>query len=468
MGRYVDVDEVLTKLRERCRAVSGEEPRPTLEAVLEKSARRGVLYGTVDTLFEKWRLYMRYVGEAVPRALSLPDDAATRFRQFVDGLIQLLDRAEGQAREKLTKICRAVEEGRVEVIERSKVVSHICADGVCIHTQLTRAPVFKLPLHDVSAKLYFPSIGLSPEEVEAFQLGWRASDETADKRRPMMATTQPWQLFAWSATRPGWMRVHVVEVGINAGGLSLEIYAVAKDWTQKWSKEEAQRMALEALRGGDYRPLLTWYLGDGVVDGRREKIALSTAVNIEMINGLLGGSYNYRKIELSRRRAKELAKKITTSVGRYGVLLEVLYSHKWVYLKALADYRPSFDPAYVVIKGVVMRLHLSAKTLHAVRYFAEREEAEKALNALKPHAKMYVDRRWYVAYIPWRELKELVKRDPTLREAVARYLAGRNKPATKKLLSQIPLFDTNSVILMKIGWSPGRDLNLIPDPLAGA
>jgi hypothetical protein len=167
MGRDVDIDEVLTKLRERCGIALRGGPRPTLEAVLEESARRGVLYGNAATLFEKWRLYMRYVGEAVPKALWLPADKATQFRQFVDSLIQLLDRAEQQARGKLAKICKAVEEGRVK-IKSGKTVNHICDGGVCIHTQLTGAPVFKLPLHDISAKLYLPSIGLSPEEVEAF------------------------------------------------------------------------------------------------------------------------------------------------------------------------------------------------------------------------------------------------------------------------------------------------------------
>lgn len=54
MGRDVDIDEVLTKLRERCGIALRDGPRPTLEIVLEESARRGVLYGTADTLFEKW------------------------------------------------------------------------------------------------------------------------------------------------------------------------------------------------------------------------------------------------------------------------------------------------------------------------------------------------------------------------------------------------------------------------------
>ncbi|MGB9706365.1 MAG: hypothetical protein ACPL3C_13010, partial [Pyrobaculum sp.] len=259
MGRNLDIDEVLTKLRERCGIALRDGPRPALEAVLEESARRGVLYGTADTLFEKWRLYMRYVDEAVPEALWLPADKATQFRQFVNGLIQLLDKAEKQAREKLAGICKAVEEGRVEVIERSKTVSHICDGGVCVHVNNGAGhPIFALSIHDVSARLFFPSIGLSPEELEAFQLGWRASDETAESRRPEMGTTQPWQLLAWLATRPGQVRICLPVLGINVAGLSLKVFTIAKDWTQKWSKEEAQRMALEALRGGDYRPLLTW------------------------------------------------------------------------------------------------------------------------------------------------------------------------------------------------------------------
>ncbi|AET33710.1 hypothetical protein [Pyrobaculum ferrireducens] len=437
MGMFVDIDEVLTKLRERCGIALRGGPPPTLEAVLEESARRGVLYGNAATLFKKWRLYMRYVGEAVPEALSLPVDKATQFRQFVDGLIQLLDKAEKQAREKLAGICKAVEEGRVK-IKSGKTVSHICAGGVCIHAHSTSAPVFKLPLHDISAKLYFPSIGLGPEEVEAFQLGWRASDEATEGRRPEMGTTKPWQLLAWLAVRSGVVRIYLHYVHVNASGLSLETYAVARDWEQRWSKEEAQRLAVEAIQRGDYRPLLTWFLGDGVARWENLRLYLAGAILGGFRRDVAKrGSYATREISTA------VAKALLENAGIYGRLLEVLRSHKWEYLKTLASYKPPLSPTYVTVRGVEMRLHLSARTLYAERRLASEEEARRTAERLAPHASIYKDRNRYVVYIPWSGLKELMQKDPALGRAVVDYLGkvAERKPIAKKLLAQItPLF----------------------------
>ncbi|MGC8584286.1 MAG: hypothetical protein ACP5MH_11275 [Thermoproteus sp.] len=436
MGRDVDIDEVLTKLRERCGIALRGGPRPTLETVLEESARRGVLYGTADTLFEKWRLYMRYVGEAVPRALSLPDDVATQFRQFVDGMFPLLDKAEKQAREELAGICRAVGEGRVE-IERGKTASRICADDACvkIHANEHSSLVALLTLHGISTETYFPDMLRVPrEELEAFQIGWRASDETADKRRPMMATTQPWQLLAWSATRPGRMRVHVINLGINASGLSLEVYAVGREWEQRWTKEEAQRLAIEAIQRGNFKPLLTWFLGDGVARWGNLRLYLAGAILGGFRRDVVKrGSYTTREISSAVARA------LLENAGIYGRLLEALRSHKWEYLRTLANYKLLFNPTYITIRGVEMRLHLSARTLYAERRFANEEEAKRIAERLAPHAGIYKDRNRYVVYIPWSGLKELIQKDPALGRAVAEYLGKvvENKPIAKKLLAQI-------------------------------
>jgi hypothetical protein len=443
MGMFVDIDEVLTKLRERCGVTLRGGPPPTLEAVLEESARRGVLYGNAATLFEKWRLYMRYVGEAVPEALSLPADKATQFRQFVDGLIQLLDKAEQQVRGKLAKICKAVEEGSVKLERRGKFTLHICADGVCIriHANEHGSLVALLTLYGISAETYFPDmLGVPREELEALRIGWRASDETATGRRPKMVTARPWQLLAWSATRPGWMRVYVATVSINASGLSLEVATVAKDWEQRWSKKEAQRLAVEAIQRGDYRPLLTWFLGDGVARWENLHIYLAGA----FLDGwrrdvAKRGSYATR--EVSRLLARAML-----DAGTYGKLLEVLDSHKWAYLKWVAlSYVSRFNPTYISISGVKMRLHLATRTLYAERWFANEEVAKRIAERLAPYAKMYKDRNWYVVYISWSGLKELIQKDPALGRAVVDYLRkAENKPTAKKLLSQLtPFFKLN-------------------------
>jgi hypothetical protein len=43
----------------------------------------------------------------------------------------------------------------------------------------------------------FPDVLKLPRErLELLQLGWRASDESEIKDRPVIVTTQPWQTFA--------------------------------------------------------------------------------------------------------------------------------------------------------------------------------------------------------------------------------------------------------------------------------
>lgn len=143
-----------------------------------------------------------------------------------------------------------------------------------------------------------------------------------------MGTTEPWQLLAWLAVRSGVVWIYLHYVHVDASGLSPEIYAVARDWEQRWSKEEAQRLAIEAIQRGNYRPLLTWSLGDGVARWENLRLYLAGAIlaSREFRRVAKRGSYATREISTAAARA------LLENAGIYGRLLEALRSHKWEYL----------------------------------------------------------------------------------------------------------------------------------------
>jgi hypothetical protein len=107
------------------------------------------------------------------------------------------------------------------------------------------------------------------ERLELFQLGWRASDESNKKGRPYMSTTQPWQMFAWVATRYGKLRMYVNLVNLTREGVSVAVHFRAKSWRQRWSKDEAIDMVGSHLRRGEWAPVLTAWLGDGQTERRK-------------------------------------------------------------------------------------------------------------------------------------------------------------------------------------------------------
>jgi hypothetical protein len=106
---------------------------------------------------------------------------------------RLLREAWMQAKEKVTTLYKAVAEGMYRV-EGNKLYA---PDGTWIRGGCTPRTV----VHGVSALARFPDVSKLPRErLELLQLGWRASDEGKTDSRPFMGTTQPWQVFAWTAT----------------------------------------------------------------------------------------------------------------------------------------------------------------------------------------------------------------------------------------------------------------------------
>jgi hypothetical protein len=125
-------------------------------------------------------------------------------------------------------------------------------------------------IHGVNASARFPDLLKLPRErLELLQLGWRASDESNKKGRPYMSTTQPWQVFAWAATRYGKLQMYANLVNLTREGVSVAVHLRANSWRQRWSKDEAMDMVASHLRRGEWAPMLTAWLGDGQAERRK-------------------------------------------------------------------------------------------------------------------------------------------------------------------------------------------------------
>jgi hypothetical protein len=132
---------------------------------------------------------------------------------------RLLREAWVQAKEKLTTLYKAVAEGTYRV-EGNKLYA---PDGTWMYVREGFAS--HIIIHGVTAKTHFPDLLKLPRErLELFQLGWRASDESRKRGRPVMCTSQPWQLIAWTAVRHGEFRVYVDPVKLTHEGVSISIY----------------------------------------------------------------------------------------------------------------------------------------------------------------------------------------------------------------------------------------------------
>jgi hypothetical protein len=149
-------------------------------------------------------------------------------------------------------------------------------DGTWMYTRENLVP--RVLIHGVSASACFPDLLKLPlERLELLQLGWRASDESNNNGRPVMGTTQPWQVFAWTATRYGELYIHVESINLTREGVSVSVRLRANSWRQKWSKAEAVDLVASHLRRGEWASLLTMWLGDGQAE--RGKVLKRIQIN---------------------------------------------------------------------------------------------------------------------------------------------------------------------------------------------
>ena len=459
------------------------EKPPTLEETLDQVSKRGVLRGPVDWVFPAWVLYVEYATQKIAETFQLSEEEKRQLLHFRETLKRALLKTWTQTKERVTILRKAdgmykIEGGRVYAPDGT----WICVGG----------NVPRLRIHGVTAEAYFPDVLKLPHErLELFQLGWRASDEGNKGGRPVMETTQPWQVFAWTAVRYGALHIRVASANLTREGVSVSVRLRANSWRQKWSKAEAVDLAAGHLRRGEWAPLLTMWLGDGQAE--RGKV-LSSEYKL-MIAAKepwrLGSSIGVCKALIAS--GKEAFAKLKESAGVYGELLDLLKAHKWIYIKLATDdalrvthklktekrsidvlreaYRqnngeiPTVTHAEeprrgaVAVAGVAMYLHLvsgrggSLLAEHYTRDVGKALEVARRLESAGLRPNIVKSGPNYVVYIATADLLRLAERDGEIRKAIALYLAEKAKNGTprqreiaEKILKRHPLFSLNTFL----------------------
>jgi hypothetical protein len=353
--------------------------------------------------------------------------------------------------------------------------------------------ILHIPVHGVSASARFPDLLKLPRErLELLQLGWRASDEGSNKGRPFMSTTQPWQVFAWTATRYGELYIRVESVNSTREGISVLIRVTANSWRQKWGKAEAVDLVASYLRRGEWAPLLTMWLGDGQAERRKVLSSEYKLMIAAKEPRRLGISVGVCKALIAS--GKEAFIKLKEAAGVYGELLDLLKAHKWIYIKLATDdvlrvahklktEKRSIDvlretykhnsvevptvshtdadkPGAVAVAGVVMYLCLvsgrggSLLAKRYVRNVRKALEVARRLESTGLRPNVVRSGRYYVVYIATADLLKLAEEDDAVRRAIAQYLAEKVKNGTprqreiaEKLLKRHPLFSINHHLL---------------------
>jgi len=486
------VDEIRRRLE---LALRPAEP-PTVEEVLEEVSRHGVLRGPVDWAFPAWITYIEYVTQRIAETFQLTEEERRQLFHFRDTLKRLLLEAQRQVKEKLASIYNAIADGTYRM-EGNKLYA---PDGAWMHIAKVAAP--RIAIHGVTAKTRFPDILKLPRErLELLQLGWRASDEGEMRGRPFMGTTQPWQMFAWTAARYGELRVRIASANLTREGVSVAVHLRANSWRQRWSKDEAVDLVASHLRRGEWTPLLTMWLGDGKAERKKAlhgKYKLVVAAKEPWRLGSSIGTY-----EALVATGKEAFERLGESAGVYGVLLDLLRAHKWIDVKLATDdgFRAAFKlntekrgidvlreafgqngeipteqfshaedgprRGAVVVAGVVMYLYLVGGrggsllaeyfTRDVGRALAAAERLESA--GLRPNVVRSGPN--YVVYIATADLLKLAEGDEAVRRAIALYLAEKAKNGTQrqreiaeKILKRHPLFSLPTLTVSLKSASP--------------
>ena len=242
----------------------GVSPSP---AQISHVSTHGVLRGPADWVFPAWMQYVEYAAERIAETFQLSEGEKRWLFHFRDAVRQLLLEAQRQAEAKLTSIYNAVVEGTYR-IEGNRPYA---PNGVWMYAEVFTPRIL---IRGVSASAYFPDLLKLPRErLELLQLGWRASDESNNNGRPVMGTTQPWQVLAWATVRCGEIYMQINSVNLTREGVSVTVHLKANSWRQRWSKAEAVDLVASYLRRGEWASLLTMWLGDGQAERRKVLVA---------------------------------------------------------------------------------------------------------------------------------------------------------------------------------------------------
>jgi hypothetical protein len=458
----MELNEIKQRLEPALRPVE----KPTLEEVLEEVSTRGVLRGPVDWVFPAWMLYVEYATQKIAETFQLSEEERRQLFHFRDAMTRLLREMWTQAKEKLVSVYNAIVEGTYRA-EGNKLYA---PDGTSMYVGRTAMYIL---IHGISTETYFPDVLKLPREMlELLQLGWRASDEGEMEGRPYMSTTQPWQVFAWAATRYGVLRAYVTSVTLTRKGTGASIRITARSWKQKWGKAESVDLVASHLRRGEWTRLLTMWLGDG--QARRKEVlhgVYKLVITAKEPWRLGLGISAYEAIVTT---GKDAFVELREAAGIYGELLDLLKAHKWIIVKLATDdaFRAAFKQktrkrsidvlrevyrhsnseisteqfshaeelrrGAVVVAGVVIYLHLvnnRGGSLLAGRYtrnvgkaLAIAERLESA--GLRPNVIQKGPN--YMVYIATADLLKLAERDGEIRRAIALFLAEKVKNGTPR------------------------------------
>jgi hypothetical protein len=401
----------------------------------------------VDWVFPAWMLYVEYATQKIAETFPLSEEEKRQLFHFRDTLKRLLLEAWMQAKEKLTTLYKAVAEGTYRV-EGKRLYA---PDGTWIYVG-SNTPLFKV--YGVGAKAYFPNVLKLPRErLELLQLGWRASDEGNDKGRPVMSTTQPWQVFAWTATRYGELYICVDTTNLTREGMSVTIRITARSWRQKWIKTEAIDLVASHLKRGEWTPILSMWLGDGKAIRKKILRGEYQLVIAAKEPWKLGKRASARETLVAS--GKEAFEKLRKAAGLFGELLDLLRAHKWIIVKLATD--DGFRTATkqnkkknITVEGIIMRLRVASDTLLAEYYTCCQEkmlEVNERLKSAGLRPNIVKSNTRYVVYIAMTDLLRLAEEDVEIRRTIAQYLAEKAKNGTpkqretaRKLLQRYPLF----------------------------
>jgi len=243
---------------------SDAAPEALLRELLERSRRA---LTELDAVFVNTKEYLNNVIDDIVKERTLTEK--DKIIIFKNTMLQLLDLAHSQAKERLNRVILGIESGNSRIDHCSKTYRIWVAEEWS--TSVSIKGSVRLPIHGISACVYFPKILNVPDHVlTELQLGWAASDEGRNGGKgshPLMRTTHVWQLLFWLATRYGRANIAIGDLFLRRREgmphISIGCRAVAKDWPYL-PKEGAQKIAKTS---GSPLILLTWYLGDGKTDG---------------------------------------------------------------------------------------------------------------------------------------------------------------------------------------------------------
>jgi len=422
----------LNKIKQRLElALRPVEKPPTLEEVLEQVSTHGVLRGPVDWVFEGWKLYVEYATQKVAEAFPLSEEEREQLLQFRDAAVDVLDRAQRQAKKKLQSLYRALLDGTYR-LEGNRLYA---PDGAYVMLDRTA----HILIHGVGAAARFPDVLKLPrEKLKLLQLGWEASDESRHGKckYAKMKTSRTWQVFAWAAARYGEILITAPTLNLTKDGASI-LFGLISRWKIKTPKEEAVKKALT-------NPLsvLTMWLGDGVKSGRSIRrryaiVEISSRIPLSPVK-TRNGTYIVGR--------RELIMQMLNAAQEYGRLLDTLQSDKWLYLKTLAEAlrhsRP--PPVKITIARTAFGLRLQSHggcAVYAVFRTRNEDEAKAVAAALEElgirHNTLH-DGKYYMVYIATTELARLAQKDQETARKITEFLHLRkDKPCARRLTNSL-------------------------------